>query len=135
MTRIICDTMIWYNLSNGKLKNPDPNRYTLVCTYLSLMELAFSPNNFKKLNEVQDTVKMILSLEPEFILTYPFGHARTLIDKNFKPEFNIEEDLVFGFLRVLLNHPKEGLLENKFKEQLSDITATRKENSNDWVTF
>ena len=99
------------------------------------MELAFSPNNFKKLSEVQHTFKTILSLKPEFILTYPFDYARTLIDENFKPEFDIEEDLVFGYLRVLLNHPSKGLIDNEFKEQLSNITSRRKENSEDWARF
>lgn len=135
MTRIICDTMIWYYLSNGKLKIPDREKYTLVCTYLTLTELAFSPNNFKKLNEVQDATKKILDLKPELILLHPFGYARTLIDKNYKPEFNVEEDLVFAFLRVLLSHPKEGLLDNKFKGQLLEVVNKRKENSGDWSDF
>lgn len=99
------------------------------------MELAFTPNNFSKLDEVQEAVKTILSLKPEFIIPHPFDHARTIIDTNFKPEFKIEEDLVFGFLRVILNHPKDGLLENKFKEQLSAFSTTRKENSVEWSDF
>ena len=127
--------MIWYNLSKGKLKIPDTEKYTLVCTYLTLMELAFTPNNFGKLNEVQDAVNQILHSRPEFILLNPFDHARTLIDKEFKPEFKIEEDLVFGFLRVLLSHPKDGLLDNEFKQQLSNVTTKRKENSGDWTNF
>lgn len=135
MTRIICDTMIWYNLSKGHLKVPDPEKYTLVCTYLTLMELAFTPNNFRKLTEVQDAINQILHSEPEFILQVPFDHARFLINTGIKPEFNIEEDLVFGFLRILLNQPKEGLINNDFKLQLSDITAKRTLNSNNWSDF
>lgn len=135
MTRIVCDTMIWYNLSKGSLKVPDPEKYTLVCTYLTLMELAFTLNNFKKLSEVQATIRQILKSEPELILTYPFDHARTLIDKSYNHSFNIEEDLVFAFLRVLSNHPKDGLVDNSFKEQLADITKKRKENSSDWADF
>lgn len=135
MTRIICDTMIWYELSKNNLQIPDPEKYTLVCTYLSLMELAFTPNNFSKLGEVQDAVKKILSIEPELIMHYPIVHARTLIDKDFKPEYIIEEDLVMAFLRVLLNHPKDGLINNKFKSQLAEVSSIRKENSTDWANF
>ncbi len=135
MTRIVCDTMIWYELGKGKLKLPDPSRYTLVCTYLSLMELAFTANNFRKLDEVQSSVNQIFNLMPELILKFPFDHARTIIDKNYRPNFNIEEDLVFGFLIVLLNSPKEGLLDNEFKGQLLSISTKRKENSDSWSKF
>jgi hypothetical protein len=127
--------MIWYYLSKGKLQIPDPQKYTLVCTYLTLTELAFTPNNFRKLDEVQDAIKKIFNLKPELILLYPFDHARTLVDENYKPEFKVEEDLVFAFLRVLLNHPNDGLLNNKFKGQLLDVVARRKENSADWSDF
>jgi hypothetical protein len=127
--------MIWYNLSNGSLKIPDPKKYKLVCTYLSLTELAFTPNNYNKLNEVQDAIRFILNLEPELILTFPFDYARTLIEKNYKISFNIEEDIVFAFLLTIINHPKEGLIENEFKEQLLDITIKRKENGNEWSSF
>lgn len=68
MTRIICDTMIWYELSKNRLEIPNPEEYTLVCTYLSLTELAFTPNNFKNLGEVQKAIRKILSVEPELIL-------------------------------------------------------------------
>jgi hypothetical protein len=135
MTRIICDTMIWYELSKNRLATPDPDRYKLVCTYLSLMELAFTPNNFRDLGEVQDVVKKIFECEPEIILTYPLNYALTLIDTDFKPEYKIEDDIVLGFLQVLLNHPKEGLVDNKFKQQLTDITSKRKTNSSDWADF
>lgn len=135
MTRIVCDTMIWYYLSKGEVKIPDPKKYILVCTYLTLTELAFTPNNFKKLEQVQDAVRQILNSEPKLKLLHPFDHARTLVDKNLQPEFDIESDLVFGFLRVLINHSKDGLINNKFKDQLLDISTKRKENGGDWATF
>jgi hypothetical protein len=127
--------MIWYELSKGKLRIPDPSKYTLVCTYLTLMELAFSPNNFNKLNEVQNAIRQILDCEPELILLDPYKYARTLFDETYNPDFNIEDDLVFAFLRGIINHPTEGLIENEFKRQLSDIIKIRKENSADWSNF
>lgn len=135
MQRIVCDTMIWYDLSKGKLSIPDPRKFTLVCTYLTLTELAFTPNNFGKLNEVKAAIKQIVTLKPEFILTYPFNHAKTIIDKNYNPKFNVEEDLVFGFLRMILNHPNDEFKENEFERALSHISKRRSENSKDWADF
>lgn len=135
MTRIICDTMIWYGLSKNQLQVPDPTKYTLVCTYLSLMELAFSPNNLTKLSEVQDTIRVILKLKPEIILQYPWDHALSLIHENFDKEIEIESNLTLSFLRILLNHPKEGLIPNSFKEKLQEISSIRKKNNGEWADF
>lgn len=135
MTRIICDTMIWYGLSKNNLQVPDPNKYTLVCTYLSLMELAFSPNNLNKLSEVQAAINKIFSLKPEIILHYPWDHAQSLIDKDFEREFDIESNLTFAFIRILLKHPKEGLISNSFKEKLEEISSIRRKNFGEWANF
>ena len=135
MTRIICDTMIWYYLSQNKIQMPDPAEYKLVCTHLSLTELAFTPNNFKNLEEIQNAIRNILSIESDFLLHYPYDHARSLIDPNWNREYNIEEDLVMAFIRVLLNHPKEGLIDNQFKKQLADISTKRVKNSTEWAEF
>ena len=135
MQRIICDTMIWYYLSQDKVKIPDPDKYILVCTYLSLTELAFSQNNFNKLREVQQVIKSIFNIRPEIILSYPIDHALELIDTEYQFEHKIEEDLVLGFLKVILNHPGEGLIDNEFKEQLLFIVNKRKVNYEDWANF
>jgi hypothetical protein len=126
--------MIWYELSKNRLHVPNPEKYTLVCTYLSLMELAFTPNNFKNLEEVQNVIRKILSVEPELIMQSPVSYARGLIDSDFKVEYKVEEDLVMGFLRVLLNHPKDGL-NNEFRNQLNSITSIRTKNNDDWANF
>lgn len=135
MTRIICDTMIWYELNKNNLQVPDPNKYTLVCTYLSLMELAFSPNNLNKLAEVQAAIHEIFNLKPEIILHYPWDHACSLIDKDFEREFEIESNLTFAFIRILLNHPKEGLISNSFKDKLEEISSIRRKNFGEWANF
>lgn len=127
--------MIWYELSKNNLQVPDPKKYTLVCTYLSLMELAFSPNNFKNLSEVQEAVRHIFVVKPEIILDYPTDHAKSLIDNDFHLKHEIESDLTLAFLRVLLNHPKEGLISNSFKDQLENISNTRKNNMAEWAEF
>ncbi len=73
MTRIICDTMVWYELAKGRLVIPDPQKYQLVCTHLSLMEIACSSNNFNKLQEVQAVISKILNIEPEIIPQQPYA--------------------------------------------------------------
>lgn len=135
MTRIICDTMIWYELAKGRLVIPDPQKYQLVCTHLSLMEIACSSNNFNKLQEVQAVISKILNIEPEIIPQQPYGHARSLIDKEYTFEYNVKEDLIMGFLRIILNQPGETLADGDFKNYLTDIAARRKENSIDWANF
>lgn len=135
MERIICDTMIWYELSKNKLQVPDPEKYKLVCTYLSLTELAFTPNNFHKHKEVQDVIRKIIALEPDLILHYPLEHALAIIDSSHVPHYEIEEDLVMAFLRGILHQPQDSFPDNKFKSYLANISSRRKENSKDWVNF
>lgn len=127
--------MIWYELSKNRIQIPDPNRYILVCTYLSLMELAFSPNNLKKLSEVQEVIRLILKVKPEINLFYPREHAKSLIDHDFQNEHEIESDITLTFLRILLNHPKQGLIPNSFEDILENISTIRKKNMADWVAF
>ncbi|MCH6198806.1 hypothetical protein MMU07_04410 [Aquiflexum sp. LQ15W] len=135
MKRIICDTMIWYNLAENKIPMPDPNKYTLVCTYLTLMELAFSPNNFFKLTEVQNAIKSIIKLKPHFEISYPKQYALDLISGNLDSYFSPEEDLTLGFLKILVNHPEEFLSENDFKISLEEISSQRRKNYSDWAEF
>lgn len=135
MTRIICDTMIWYGLSKYQLQIPDPSKYTLVCTYLSLMELAFSPNNLKKIEEVQAAIQVIIQLKPEIILRYPWNHALILFEEEFDREVEIEEDLTLEFIRFLHNYPKEELMSDSFKDHLEEISSTRRENFEESADF
>ncbi len=127
--------MIWYELSKRKIKVPDPDKYELVCTYLTFMELAFTPNILKNLNEVQDAIREILRTEPEVILANPFNYAMAIIDKNYNCSFKIEENLIFTFLKILLNQPKDQLIHNELKDQLIDIISKRNENKTDWAKF
>lgn len=127
--------MIWYELSKNRIQIPDPNQYILVCTYLSLMELAFSPNNLKNLSEVQEAIRLILKVKPEIIMANPWDHAKFLIDDDFQHEHEIESNITLAFLRILLNHPKEGLIPNSFKHHLENISTIRKKNMAEWAEF
>lgn len=127
--------MIWYDLSKAKLALPDPKKYSLVCTHSTSTELAFTPNLFGKLHEVQDAIKQILNSASDILMASPIEHARMLIDKNYNPYFNVEDDLVFAFLRVVLNHPSDGLIDNESKEQLSFIVNERNKNFEEWAIF
>ena len=127
--------MIWYDLSKGRIPIPDPDKYSLICTHLSLTEIAFSPNNFHKLEDVQNTIKSVLHVNPYFIKLSPTEHARTIIDPEYDPQYDRDEDLMLAFLRILPNHPKEGLLNNDFKKQLAKISAIRKHNFNEQAEF
>lgn len=127
--------MIWYDLSKGSLSLPDPNKYDLICTQLSLSEIAFSPNNFHKLADVQNTIKSILHINPYFLKLSPTEHVRTIIDPEYDPQYDSDEDLMLAFLRILPNHPGEGLINNEFKKQLAEISAIRRHNFNEQADF
>lgn len=135
MQRIVCDTMIWYYLSTGELSLPNPKKYSLVCTHSTLTELAFTPNIFGKLHKVQEAVKQILNSASDILMAKPLDHARMIIDNDYNPEFNVEDDLVFAFLRVVMNHPSDGLLDNESKNQLTFIVSERNKNFEDWASF
>jgi hypothetical protein len=135
MIKVVCDTMVWYELAKERIFVPDPEKYQLVCTHLSLMEIACSSNNFNKLQEVRSVIKKILSLKPEVITQDPYEYARSRVGNEYTFEYNVEEDLIVGFLRVIHNQPGETLAEGDFKDYLTDIAARRKENSIDWANF
>ncbi|MFW2477726.1 MAG: hypothetical protein ACN4EP_12470 [Sediminibacterium sp.] len=135
MTRVVCDTMVWYELAKGRIVVPDPEQYQLVCTHLSLTEIACSSNNFNKLQEVKAVISEIVKLKPEMIIQYPYEHARFLADNEYTFEYKVEEDLIISFLRIIRNQPGEELAAGELKDYLTDIAARRKENSIDWANF
>jgi len=127
--------MVWYELAKGRIVVPDPEQYQLVCTHLSLTEIACSSNNFNKLQEVKAVIGEIVKLKPEMIIQYPYEHARFLADNEYTFEYKVEEDLIISFLRIIRNQPGEELAAGEFKDYLTDIAARRKENSIDWANF
>lgn len=131
MIRVVCDTMIWYNLSKGQLQLPDSKKFKLVCTYLTLTELAFTPNLFIRLKEVQNSIKTILESNVEFELRWPYDYAKELIS-NKKVEYKRDEDIVFTFLSGILHSHTNSLIN---EEHLNDILLRRRRNKVDWINF
>lgn len=127
--------MIWYYLSMAKLTLPDPSKYALVCTHSTITELAFTPNIFGKLDIVQEAVNQILNSASDILMAPPLDYARMIIDNSYNQEFKVEDDLVFAFLRVVMNHPSDGLIDNESKEQLTFIVNERNKNFVAWASY
>jgi hypothetical protein len=118
--------MIWYELSKGKLQIPDENEYTLVCTHLSLMELAFTRNVYKNIQDVQKVIKCIMDIKPIFIMHIPDDYILTLIDEKYDFKYDLEDDLIMGFLKMINNYKEKELIEGEFKEHFDSIAERRK---------
>lgn len=127
MQEIICDTMIWYGLANKSLQHPDPKKYKLVCTYVTFVELALTPNILRKLPDVQNALKAIFDNQPKLILEFPIAHYRRALKKEIQQPFKPDEDLIFGFIRIIYNSKNIEQLKNSpnFKDLLWAITARR----------
>jgi hypothetical protein len=135
MKDIICDTMIWYELGKGKLEIPDKNKFNLVCTYLSLTELAFSKNVFSKLELVQNALLKIVELQPTIINLHPYDYARSLIDKTYSPELEFENEITLKSLQNILNYSKNNLANNQFATIHREIIDRRETNHSKWSEY
>lgn len=135
MTRIICDTMIWYGLADGTLKLPDESKYKLVCTYLSFTELTLSPNNFKQLSQVKRIMNKIFEIKPEFITETPMEFASNKVENKLPVEFDVEDDFIFMYSKQLFHYDEENLKDDVLKEHLEFIVRRRKENFEDHSEF
>jgi len=128
--------MIWYELSKGKLSIPDPKKYILVCTHLSLMELAFTKNIIKNYREVQDTIKFIMASKPNFIMYNPYVYAKASMDPKFKlRKYKPREDLLMPFLKAIYHNKEKDIIDKKLKNYHVSILYERSENANNFANF
>ncbi len=56
MKNIVCDTNIWYDLSSGRVQQPDKEKYHLIATHINIDELAITPNLLIDYKLVQNTI-------------------------------------------------------------------------------
>jgi len=79
MTKVICDTNIWYNLGNGSLKFENSDKYALCFTYLSLFELIHSANLKDDFKKVSKACKAVITYSSCFIIESPLNHLINLL--------------------------------------------------------
>jgi hypothetical protein len=136
MTDIICDTMIWYELGKKTIGKPDHMKYNLVCTYLTFVELAFTPNILKTLPEVRAAVQAIFDSKAKLILQFPIEDYRSYLSKEIPEPFDVESDVVFGFIRMIYNSKNlPHLRTNKNFNDLLWLIETRRTGKSDYSAF
>ncbi|HHH50330.1 MAG TPA: hypothetical protein ENK52_05065 [Saprospiraceae bacterium] len=103
--RIICDTNIWYGFASGKLDLADFSSANLICTKVTIDELASSENilDDDKVFLVQRALKMIFSHASDIILESPVHWLIRMGDPNFKIDLsttksNLEKLRIFSNL-------------------------------------
>ena len=102
--RVICDTMIWYDLSNGVI---DKNKYScerFTTTQVNIHEAATSFNLLDKENEVRLAIKEMIAYSKEIIYVNPFEHLLRLTFRDFKS--NISND--YGELLIFTQKIAKG---------------------------
>lgn len=77
--QIVCDTNIWYNIANKKIKieNLD-SRINLIGTYLSLEELMYSPNLLSEFDLVIRAIRTFFNYSDKIIECKPWHHLQNL---------------------------------------------------------
>lgn len=73
--RIVCDTNIWYGIGNGSIEPESFYGQRLVCTNVTLRELASTPNLYKHQDDVRKAVRAIRNYASVLILEDAFGYA------------------------------------------------------------
>ncbi|MBI1226925.1 MAG: hypothetical protein GC192_16965 [Bacteroidetes bacterium] len=123
--KIICDTNIWYGFASGELDFADYSSVNLVCTKVTIDELASSENilDTDKVFLVQRASKIIFSFASEIILESPVHWLIRIGNPDFSIDLsptksNLEK------LRTFSNLDKEAI------DQISRIPELRKKIQN-----
>ena len=79
---IICDTTIWYDIGMGNIPVKKLANQHLVCTALSLIEIANSDNLYKRNQEAKNAINAIKNFAVCFYFEDYFGHALQKLGSN-----------------------------------------------------
>ncbi len=115
--RVICDTVIWYEIAKGKIDISNYNNYYFTATGVNIFELSKTSNLINNFNLYKNTLQALANFHDEIIEYYPLEFILVYSSKiNFKYDRqSLLETLVeFSFL-----------LSCDFKE--SDVVDNRKE--------
>lgn len=120
LIKVICDTNIWYDIAEGRIKKNSFSKYRLHPTYVNLVELARTPNLLHDLSLVQRTVKSlyennggIYETNPiEFIIKKQYPHYRCK-DMKYKSILKFFEKLMQN-----VNSEVENSLRNHMRKSI-----------------
>lgn len=86
--KVICDTMIWYHIANGKIDTAKLKNLDLYSTYINLFELRKTPNLLKDWKFVKKAVRALHDYHKGVFETHPIEF---IIKKQF-PEYACKDD-------------------------------------------
>ena len=100
MENIICDTTIWYDIAEGKIKPEEISKLKLIGTALNIIEIASTPHLFDNFELVKLTIKALQ--KHHFIINSrnPFDHFISIFDSSFKPNDEYVVNLLNDFEKI-----------------------------------
>ena len=83
MNNIICDTNIWYDIANGKIKPEQIRNIRLIGTAINIIEIASAENLTKDIYLVQKTIKALQNFHHVIVSTNPLDHIISIFNSSF----------------------------------------------------
>jgi hypothetical protein len=117
MNPIICDTNIWYDISNNRIDFNKLQSLQLIGTSVNIIEFSTSPNLINNIELVINAIRAFTNYHHQIIITNPFEYLIALFNEDYIPSTKAEETLLQGF-NILLNMdvakiPNENIIEAK----------------------
>ncbi len=119
--KIICDTNIWYNFANGKIKKESLENPYLIATYINLVELAQTPNMTKNLVLYINTLKAIKENHSAVIKSNPYEHIVKLFFPDFIPDYSLANKITSGIEVYINNIEPETIPKNVIEKVNKEI--------------
>jgi hypothetical protein len=114
---IICDTNVWYEMSAGKFKKQE--KYDLIPTSFSLVEIATSQAMVEELKFYQDTIKMIYENSGPIIPENPFDYILQNQYDDYETSKEVVSKILVDFGKIMEREIKsDDVVEEKLKQKI-----------------
>ncbi len=107
MQKTICDTNIWYDISNGEIHQDEIDDKSLIGTSVNIIEISKTPNLISDTELVISAVKSMYSFNHAIMAHNPIEHLIAIFNPEYIPEWKVEERLLRGFSILMNINPKE----------------------------
>ncbi|OQA90529.1 MAG: hypothetical protein BWY27_00770 [Bacteroidetes bacterium ADurb.Bin234] len=100
--KIICDTLIWYNIANGNIKKEELKDLYLIGTAVNIAEIARSSHlNKDKINLLQEVIDALTNYHDIIYVSNPYDHIISIFYPSFEPNNNYTNNMLNDFEKVL----------------------------------
>jgi hypothetical protein len=87
MQETICDTNIWYDISNGKIHQDEIDGKILIGTSVNITEISKTPNLTSNIELVINVVKSMHRFNHAIMAHNPIEHLIAIFDIEYIPEW------------------------------------------------